>query len=54
MRPMCIVSREQGFEIVGDLLKFIHRVALDKNASPAEIAVLPEIAKLLFWLSPLD
>lgn len=54
MQLMCILSRDQGAEVVNDLLQFIHRVAYDKNASPAEIAALPEIAKLLFWLSPLD
>lgn len=54
MQPMCIVSREQGAEVVEDLLQFVHRVASDKNASPAELQSLPEIVKVLFWLSPLD
>jgi len=31
-----------------DLTAFVHRVALNENASPAEIAALPEIAKVLF------
>lgn len=54
MRTLYVLSREQEEEIARDLLQFIHRVALDKNASPAEIAALPEVAKVLMWLIPLD
>lgn len=55
MRPTGgIVSYEQKKEIASDLTQFVHRVALDKNASPAEIAALPEIAKVLVGLMPFD
>lgn len=54
MRPLYVLTKEQEEEIARDLLQFIHRVALDKNASPAEIAALPEVAKVLMWMIPLD
>ena len=54
MHVLNVLSKEQEKEVVSDLLKFVHRVALDKNASPAEVAALPEIAKALFWLNPLN
>ena len=53
-QAICVVSREEAKEITADLLHFIHRVASDKNATPAEIAALPEIAKVLILLSPMD
>lgn len=31
-----------------DLLAFVHRVALDEKATPAELAVLPEIARIIY------
>lgn len=49
-----VVSYEQKKEIASDLTQFVHRVALDKNASPAEISALPEIAKVLVGLMPFD
>lgn len=42
------MDREQKENMMENLLKFIDRVSNDKNASPAEIAALPEIAKILF------
>ena len=38
---------EQAFAILNDLTAFVHRVATNEKASPAEIEVLPEIAKIL-------
>ena len=54
MMPMGILDLEQEKELAKDLLQFVHRVALDKNASPAEVTALPEIAKALMWLVPFD
>lgn len=34
-------------QVVDDLTSFIHRVANNENATPAEIAALPEVAKIL-------
>ena len=51
---MRIVTDDQGKRVVEALLEFVHRVASSPNASPAEIAALPEIAKVLFWLNPPD
>jgi len=43
------VAQTKHLEMVEkDLVEFIHRVATDKKASPAEIAVLPEIARVLY------
>lgn len=33
------------------LVSFVLRVAADKNASPAEVSVLPEIARVLLGMS---
>ena len=44
---MMISSEEQRRQIAKDLTEFVHRVATDQNASPAEFAALPEIAKVL-------
>ena len=33
--------------IIDDLAQFIHRVATNEKATPAEIAALPEVAKVL-------
>lgn len=49
---MVIVTQEQANAITADLEAFVHRVALDKTTTPAEIAALPEVAKVLFCLSP--
>lgn len=43
------VSKEQKDEVVECLVNFVKRVSSnEKPATPAEIAALPEIAKLLF------
>lgn len=49
---MFISSDSQRKQVAEDLTEFVHRVARDKNASPAEIAALPEVAKVLCkdWL----
>ncbi|MCI9224982.1 MAG: hypothetical protein HFE91_05905 [Acutalibacter sp.] len=44
---MMISSEEQRRQIAKDLTEFVHRVATDQNASPAEFTALPEIAKVL-------
>ena len=49
---MQIATIEQQEAVVRDLVEFVHRVALDKNATPAEIAALPEVAKVLCGLMP--
>ena len=49
---MVLVTQEQADAITADLAAFVHRVALDRAATPAEVAALPEIAKILFRLSP--
>lgn len=41
------MSSEQQKEVLEVLVEFVKRVASDKKASPAEIATLPEIARLL-------
>lgn len=45
-----VLSPEQHQEVVKDLMSFIHRVTQDKNASPAELSALPEIARTLCYL----
>lgn len=47
-----IASLEQQEEVLKDLVAFVHRVALNEKASPAEIAALPEIAKILIMAMP--
>lgn len=44
---MVLAAQGQMNAVAEELAAFVHRVALDKNASPAEIAALPEIAKVL-------
>lgn len=41
------VSTEKSKQIIDDLAQFIHRVATNEKATPAEIAALPEVAKVL-------
>ena len=41
-------TRTQLASVTDDLVRFVHRVADDKNATPAEIAALSEIAKVLY------
>lgn len=43
-----IVSQEQKDAIVNDLISFVQRVSSGENATPAEIAALPEVARVLF------
>lgn len=45
------LNQEQFDLMAQNLVSFVCRVAADKNASPAEIAVLPEIAKVLCGMS---
>ncbi len=40
-------STEKSKQIIDDLAQFIHRVATNEKATPAEIAALPEVAKVL-------
>lgn len=49
---MQIATTEQQEAVAKGLVDFVHRVALDKNATPAEIAALPEVAKVLCGLMP--
>ena len=46
------VSVTERNELVDALIKFVKRVAEDENASPAEIAALPEIARVLLDVMP--
>ncbi len=39
---------EQTDAVMEDLVAFVHRVTTDKDASPAEIAVLPGIVRAIF------
>lgn len=52
MRGVPIATGEQQKKVVNDLVEFVHRVALDEHATPAELAALPEIAKVLCGLMP--
>lgn len=47
-----IASLEQQEKVLEDLVAFVHRVALNEKATPAEIAALPEIAKILILAMP--
>lgn len=49
---MQIATLDQQEAVANDLVEFVHRVALDQNATPAEIAALPEVAKVLCGLMP--
>ena len=49
---MQIATLDQQEAVANDLVEFVPRVALDKNATPAEIAALPEVAKVLCGLMP--
>lgn len=51
---MIHATEEQVSEVITDLVAFIHRVAMDKNASPAELTALPEAAKVILRLGPLS
>lgn len=41
------MNLEQREKLLKSLLEFVVRVSSNENASPAEIAALPEIARLL-------
>jgi hypothetical protein len=41
-------TKEQLSAVTEDLVQFVHRTVAKENASPAEIAALPEIAKVLY------
>ena len=41
------MNRDQRNEILESLMAFVKRISADVNASPAEVAALPEIARLL-------
>ena len=41
------LNQEQFDLMAQNLVSFVCRVAADKNASPAEIEALPEVAKIL-------
>lgn len=45
------LDQEQFDSVTEKLVSFVCRVAADKEASPAEIQALPEIAKVLCGLS---
>lgn len=42
------MNKKQKEEVIESLVKFVKQVSDDKEASPAAIAILPEIAKVLF------
>lgn len=41
------MNKKQYDEAIESLIAFVKRVSSDKDATPAEVAALPEIAKLL-------
>ena len=43
-----IITTEELNNITKDLLAFIHRVSLNEKATPAELAVRPEVAKTIY------
>lgn len=48
-KPTVFVPAKEPFKsVTEDLAYFIHRVARSERASSAEIAALPEVAKVLF------
>ena len=49
---MQIATLDQQEAVANDLVEFVHRVKKEKNATPAEIAALPEVAKVLCGLMP--
>lgn len=42
------VPHENISKLRDDLCEFASRVAKDKNAKPAELEILPEIARIIF------
>lgn len=51
---MIVATSEQLKTVTKDLVEFVHRVAANEKATPAEIAALPEIVKILFNQFPID
>lgn len=47
-RPAFSPTSKQLTDVTDDLVRFVHRVTEKENATPAEIAALPEIAKVLY------
>lgn len=47
MTPNHGLTDEQRITLINCLAEFVERVSTDKKASPAELAVLPEIVKVL-------
>ncbi len=45
---MVAASESQQVAVIKDLVAFVHRVTTDKNATPAEVAALPGIARVIF------
>lgn len=48
------ITRNQLESVTDDLVAFVHRVSTSENATPAEIAALPEIAKVLCMGVPMS
>lgn len=48
--PRCLITGAQFEQVINDLVVFVHRITTDEKATPAEIAVLPEIARILLLL----
>lgn len=48
----CLITGEQFEQVIVDLVAYVHRITTDEKATPAEIAALPEIAKILLLLDP--
>ena len=43
------LAKDENLDLVEeDLVAFVHRVAANEKATPAEIAALPEVARVLF------
>lgn len=45
---MHMAKTENLDSVEKDLVAFVHRVATNEKATPAEIAALPEVARVLF------
>lgn len=46
------VKAESLCGIAEDLCAFVRRVSTDKDAKPAELEILPDIAKIIFEIQP--
>lgn len=42
------MDKKKREEVLDSLIRFVERVSDDKSASPAELAALPEVSKVLF------